>query len=47
MLKMMNKKMVAAMVLGLALNFGAAYQAPVVMAAPAETQVSVNVQVII
>ena len=45
MLKMMNKKMVAAMVLGLALSFGAAYQAPVVMAAPAETQVSVNVQV--
>ena len=45
MLKMMNKKMVAAVVLGLAFSFGAAYQAPAVMAAPAETQVSVNVQV--
>ena len=40
----MDKKMVAAAVLGLAVSFGAAYQAPV-MAAPAETNVSVQVNV--
>lgn len=43
-MKMTNKKMVAAAILGLAVSFGGAYSAPV-MAAPAETSVSVNVQV--
>lgn len=44
MLKMMNKKMVLAMVLGLTLSFGASYQTPV-MAAPAnDTNVSVQVK---
>lgn len=44
MLKMMNKKMVLAMVLGLALSFGASYQAPVMAAPTNDTNVSVQVK---
>lgn len=44
MLKMMNKKMALALVLGLALSFGASYQAPVMAAPINDTNVSVQVK---
>ncbi len=44
MLKMMNKKMVLAMVLGLTLSFGASYQTPVMAAPTNDTNVSVQVK---
>lgn len=44
MFKKMNKKVVTAMVLGLALNFGAIYQAPAMAAPTNETSVSVQVK---
>lgn len=45
MMKMINKKMVAAVVLGLAVSFGGAYNTPVMAAPVSETNVSVNVNV--
>lgn len=44
MLKMMNQKMVLAMVLGLTLSFGASYQTPVMAAPTNDTNVSVQVK---
>lgn len=44
-MKMINKKMVAAVVLGLAVSFGGAYNTPVMAAPASETNVSVNVSV--
>lgn len=45
MMKMINKKMVAAVVLGLAVSFGGTYTSPVMAAPVSETNVSVNVNV--
>lgn len=45
MMKMMNKKMVAAIVLGLAVSFSGAYNTPVMAAPASETNVSVSVNV--
>lgn len=44
-MKLINKKMVAATILGLAVTFGGAYNAPVMAAPAASTNVSVNVHV--